>query len=83
MRDFDTAIRLDPMNPMLYSLRSGTYREIGQHERAILDYDMAILLNPQNLITYQSLEQCYDDLGDSDEAQANFRRTAELDSTEG
>ena len=45
--DINEAIRLDPKDPVGYSLRGGLWSHTGDYDKAIADYTEAIRLNPK------------------------------------
>jgi tetratricopeptide (TPR) repeat protein len=46
--DYNTAIRLDPLNERAYLNRSHAYWNLGDDHRVVADYRQAVKINPQN-----------------------------------
>jgi len=54
--------------------QGNTYRELGQHERAIEDYNEAIRLNPEYAVAYNNRGYAYKLQGKKAEAIADFEK---------
>jgi tetratricopeptide (TPR) repeat protein len=52
IRNYDTAIRLDPRNAASYTGRAGSWYAKKEHDKAVADYDAAILLDSKNTVAY-------------------------------
>ncbi|MEL5721342.1 MAG: tetratricopeptide repeat protein [Treponemataceae bacterium] len=59
MKDFDNALKLEPMNPNIYKLRGIAYLKWGKYQEAISDFDKSIKLNPNDLQTCQGRDEAY------------------------
>ena len=52
IRDFDEAIRLQPMFSRAYVLRGSSYMLKGDHKKALADFDQAMRVDPRNAAAY-------------------------------
>ena len=81
--DFDYALKLDPKLVSAYSYRAEAYRLKGMPENAIRDADTAINLKGKDLRAvanaYLTRAKIYQQLGRDDLAQADFKKSFELD----
>ena len=83
IRDFDHALELDPKLVSAYSYRAEAYRLKGMPENAIRDAGTAINLKGGDLRAlanaYSTRAKTYQQLGKDDLAQADFKKSFELD----
>ncbi|MEJ2363325.1 MAG: tetratricopeptide repeat protein [Deltaproteobacteria bacterium] len=81
--DFDHALELDPKLVSAYSYRAEAYRLKGMKERAIRDASRAINLKGGDLRAlanaYSTRAKTYQQLGKEDLAEADFKKSYELD----
>ena len=75
--DSDRAIKLNPDEPDLLK-QADVYRQMGEHEKAIVSYRKAIELNPKYASAHNNLGHALKAQGKLDEAVASFRKAIEL-----
>jgi tetratricopeptide (TPR) repeat protein len=90
----DDAIRRDPSDPVLYTIRAATYRQMGRYDKAIADYTEAIKLasaqaadHPADALTrsglaaraYRDRGECYDAKKEPEKAVADYKEADRLD----
>lgn len=88
------AIRRDPSDPVLYTIRAGTYRQLGEFDKAIADYTEAIRLSsaqapdhPADALkrsglaarAYRDRGECYDAKREPEKAVADYKEADRLD----
>lgn len=88
------AIRRDPSDPVLYTIRAGTYRQQREFDKAIADYTEAIRLasaqaadHPADALrrsglaarAYRDRGECYDAKGEPGKAAADYKEADRLD----
>ena len=80
LKDYDTAIELDPQDAAIYASRAYTYTALGEYERALKDHDTAIELDPQDAAIYVNRAYTtYTDLGEYERALKDYDTAIELD----
>ena len=65
-----------------YIGRGVAYANLGNYLQAIEDFTQAINLNPTFVLSYYHRGNCYEKIGENKKAQADFKKVAELDTTE-
>ncbi|MDE0012179.1 MAG: tetratricopeptide repeat protein, partial [Candidatus Poribacteria bacterium] len=55
IRDYNTAIQIQPDDPYVYNRRGKAYREKGEFDNAIRDYNTAIQIQPDYTYAYYNL----------------------------
>jgi tetratricopeptide (TPR) repeat protein len=78
IEDYNTAIRLDPRNPLGYFNRGLTKAALEQHEEAIKDIDRAISIDPRNHLFYNGKGVSLISLKKYNEAIENFNTSVTL-----
>jgi len=78
LKDYDTAISLDPGYVMAYVSRGVVYHRQGQYERAIADYDEAIRIDPSYALAYADRGGAFEQLERFEEAVSDFKTAYEL-----
>lgn len=88
------AIRRDPSDPVLYTIRAATYRQMGQYDKAIADYTEAIRRSsaqaadhPADALkrfglaarAYRDRGECYDAKKEPEKAVADYKEADRLD----
>lgn len=79
IREYDSALRLDPLDPLARINRGYCLYRKGDLRAAIAEYDVAIRVDPMNAEARNNRGMAWLDLGDLDRAEADFRRAIELD----
>jgi tetratricopeptide (TPR) repeat protein len=77
-REMNTAIHLDPHDPMLLIEAAQGYRARGLNAKAIEILIRAVAIDPQNPLSHFSLGLMYERESNSDKAMAEFRETQRL-----
>ena len=72
IKDYDTAIRLNPNDAYAFYVRGWSKARIGQYNDAIKDYDTAIRLNPGYTFTYCNRGWSKAQLGQHNEAIKDY-----------
>lgn len=78
LRDFDTAIQINPYYLIYYSNRAQTYIRLKNYTNALKDLTTAVTLNPEYLSGYVYRAMMYDWQGDHDKALADLTTTVTL-----
>ncbi len=78
LRDFDTAIRINPYYLIYYSNRAQAYIRLKNYTNALKDLTTAVTLNPNYLSGYVYRAMMYDWQGDHDKALADLTTTVTL-----
>lgn len=78
LRDFDTAIRINPYYLIYYSNRAQAYIRLKNYTNALKDLTTAVTLNPEYLSGYIYRAMMYDWQGDHDKALADLTTTVTL-----
>jgi tetratricopeptide (TPR) repeat protein len=88
------AIRRDPSDPVLYTIRAATYRQMKKYDKAIADYTEAIRLSsaqaadhPADALkrsglaarAYRDRGECYDAKKEPEKAAADYKEADRLD----
>jgi tetratricopeptide (TPR) repeat protein len=76
--DYNEAVRLDPNEPLNYSMRAVAWRAKNELQRAIADYGEAIRLKTDYVDAYIRRGQTYESLGDRERALADYRAVLSL-----
>ena len=79
IRDFDSALTLNPLYARAYGRRGQAYRYLKDYAQAMSDYDRAIELNPQDTWFYERRGRMHRKLGNYWRALEDFDRIVELD----
>ena len=79
--DYNSAIALDPQNPLIPYNRGNAYFDTKQYERAKVDFSRAILLDPRFALAYLNRGLTHERLGDSAAAAADYRHALDIDPT--
>ena len=77
IRDFDTAVRLDPDYPDAFNNRALAYLGKGESDRAMQDFDEAIRLDPNYAIALYNRGLALQNIGRADEAAQSFAKARE------
>jgi len=77
IKDFSTAITLDPYNASIYAYRAYAYYKKGQYDHAIADFTKAIKLNPHDAVIYNSRGNAYSAMGNVEKAIPDFEKACE------
>ncbi|MDD4980945.1 MAG: tetratricopeptide repeat protein [Candidatus Omnitrophica bacterium] len=72
IKEFDTAIRLDPAYDLTYNNRAGAYFYKGELDKAISDYDNAIKINPVYAEAYNNRGMAYKNKNEPDKAISDY-----------
>ena len=78
IKDFDTAIHLNPNYTNAYNNRGLTYAEKGDFDTAIKDFDTAIQIDPNFIEAYNNRGGSYYDKGNFDLAIQDFNTAIQL-----
>jgi len=78
LRDFDTAIRINPYYLIYYSNRAQAYIRLKNYTNALKDLTAAVTLNPAYLSGYVYRAMMYDWQGEHDKALADLTTTVTL-----
>lgn len=79
LKCYNTAIALNPENPLLYSNRSLVWLKKNQFEKAISDCNKALILKSDHLKANQRRGKAYFELGNYEKAQIDLRKVVELE----
>jgi Flp pilus assembly protein TadD len=79
LADYSKAIELDPKNPVAWSNRGITYRDLHQREKALADLNKAIELAPKFAPAWNIRGNAYRDLHQYEKAIADYSKAIELD----
>jgi tetratricopeptide (TPR) repeat protein len=79
LKDFDTAIELEPANAHYISERAVCKHLMGKNSLALLDLDYALKLEPENPYRYSSRAYVRDSIGDTEGAIQDYLKAIELD----
>lgn len=79
LKDFDTAIELEPANAHYISERAVCKHLMGKNTSALLDLDHALKLEPENPYRYSSRAYVRDSIGDTEGAIQDYLKAIELD----
>ncbi|MGE4172754.1 MAG: tetratricopeptide repeat protein [Methylocystis sp.] len=78
--DYDTVIKINPQDGLMYIFRGLSHAAKGDYDRAIADYSKALQLNPKNnAAAYLYRGYAYTVRRDNDRAIADYNKTIELD----
>jgi len=80
IKDYDTAIRLDPKNSPAFSNRGTLHMAQGQPDLALADYNGALKANPQNANVYNLRGLLYSRTGHLDLAVQDYTSAIKLNS---
>ncbi len=72
IRQYDSALRLNPSYTEAYSNRGVAYDALNDHQKAVGDYSQAIRLNPRLVAAYSNRAAAYKDLGQMELALADL-----------
>ena len=78
IRDFSTAINIDPKRPSLFLFRGNNYARLGEFEKSIADYLITIELRPQLKAVYKNLGLSYLRLNKKNDACKAFNKAIKL-----
>ena len=79
IKDFNTAIKLSPYSPEIYSGRGDVKSDLERYEEAIKDYNKSIELNPHFFGAYNNRGLAKYNLGKHTEAIKDFNEALKLD----
>lgn len=79
LKDFDTAIELEPANAHYISERAVCKHLMGKNSLALFDLDYALKLEPENPYRYSSRAYVRDSIGDTEGAIQDYLKAIELD----
>lgn len=79
LKDFDTAIELEPANAHFISERAVCKHLMGKNSSALLDLDYALKLEPENPYRYSSRAYVRDSIGDTEGAIQDYLKAIKLD----
>ena len=82
MKDYDTAVRLDPTYNLAYISRGVVFHEQRNYQLAIADYDQAIALDPDYALAYANRGGALEQLEQIDDAILDFQMAYKLGFTE-
>jgi tetratricopeptide (TPR) repeat protein len=77
--DYQSAMALDPANPLILYNRGNAYFDTRQDVRAIADFTQAIALDEGFALAYYNRGLALERLGDTSAAAADYRRALALD----
>ena len=77
LTDLDSAIELNPNDPISYFSRARLNLDLGRYEEAITDLDRAIELNPKCVAAYSSKGLALEGLGNNGAAITSYRLALE------
>lgn len=80
IKDYNTAISIDPKFVISYNNRGSTYVNLGKYEEAIKDYDKAISMNSKYAEAYSNRGFAYSSLGNHQEALKDYTTAISMDS---
>jgi len=80
IKDYNTAISIDPKSVISYNNRGAAYIKIGNHQEAIKDYSMAISLNSKYAEAYNNRGFAYSSLDNHQEAIKDYSMAISLNS---
>lgn len=72
IRDYSSALKLDPNFAPAYINRASAYGEVGRYDQALRDFRQAIRINPNFAGAYYNRGLVYKNMGKLDEAIADF-----------
>ena len=78
MKDYDTAVRLDPTYNLAYISRGVVFHEQRNYQLAIADYDQAIALDPDYALAYANRGGALEQLEQIDDAILDFQMAYKL-----
>ena len=76
--DFNSAIELDPNDPVPFYNRGSSYQLLGRREKAIMDFSRVIDLDPGFIYAYYNRGWAYKELGKQDLATLDFDMSCKL-----
>jgi tetratricopeptide (TPR) repeat protein len=79
LKEFDTAIELEPANAHYISERAVCKHLMGKNSLALFDLDYALKLEPENPYRYSSRAYVRDCIGDTEGAIQDYLKAIELD----
>ena len=79
LKDFDSAISLNPKNPQSHYNRGNALQEVKQYEAALRSYDQAIALDPSNAEIYNNQGNALQDLRQYEAALRSYDQAIALD----
>ncbi len=83
IKDFETAIALDPLFTTAYNNRGMVFGKMGLYDKAIGDFSTAISLRPSYASAHNNLGVVYAKTGQLDKAFGEFNQTILLDEANG
>jgi tetratricopeptide (TPR) repeat protein len=81
--DFNEAIRLDPKEPLNYTMRGAAWRARNDLQRAVEDFSEAIRVDPAYIDAYLRRGQAHESLGDRERALADYRAVVNFPASSG
>lgn len=81
LKDFSSAIEVDPNNPLAYYNRGNLYLDTGYHDLAISDFTCALAIDPMFSLAYYNRGLAYEHSQRLQEAKADFEHMLALDPT--
>jgi Flp pilus assembly protein TadD len=78
IKHFTQAIKDEPKNGLVYTVRGDTYGKLGDYKSAIADYTQAIKLNPNDGALYNNRATLYGQSGDLKNAEKDARKACEM-----
>ncbi|MGE0565518.1 MAG: tetratricopeptide repeat protein [Pseudolabrys sp.] len=72
LRDYDTAIRMEPRNVEGYDYRADVHQRLGDHDKALADYNMATRIDPSYAAAYYSRGLIYEKQGKIEQAKSEY-----------
>ena len=78
LKDFDKSLSLDPTNHEILSNRGMIYRELFQHEKALLDYGEAVSIKPDYAEAFNNRGIAQTELGRYTEALADYDKAISI-----
>ena len=81
IKNYNEAIKLDPLNSNYFHGRGAAKDSLGNYKDAIADYDLAILLNSSDAYIFNSRAVAKANLGLNEEALKDFENALSLDPT--
>ena len=82
LKDYTTAIELDPNNSFAYSGRLRIYSKLGKHNLALADGEAMVRKSPKSYVGYYERGQIYYQMEKIDLAAHDFKKALELATTD-
>lgn len=81
LKDFSSAIDIDPDNPLAYYNRGNLYLDTRRQDLAISDFTCALAIDPMFALAYYNRGLAYEQIDKRQEARADFEQALALNPT--